>query len=239
MHTQWTTTPLDVARIRAISLDLDDTLWPVWPVIARAEAALCDWLAQHAPATVARFPDAAAHRVVVKQLWTERPDLHVDLGALRREAIRAALLQSGDDGTLAAAAFDCFYAARQRVELFDDALSTLEFLAARYPLVAVSNGNADVALTGVGAFFRAHLGAPALGFAKPDARIFHAAAQALQVAPEQVLHIGDDALLDARGALDAGLQAVWLNRQGQEWTHPGARPQAVVGDLRTLCGLLE
>jgi hypothetical protein len=26
---------LDVSRIRAITLDLDDTLWPIWPTIAR------------------------------------------------------------------------------------------------------------------------------------------------------------------------------------------------------------
>ena len=27
---------LDLSRIRAITLDLDDTLWPIWPTIARA-----------------------------------------------------------------------------------------------------------------------------------------------------------------------------------------------------------
>ena len=31
---------LDVSRIRAITLDLDDTLWPIWPAIARAEDVL-------------------------------------------------------------------------------------------------------------------------------------------------------------------------------------------------------
>lgn len=36
-------------QIRAISLDLDDTLWPIWPTIAKAEGVLLQWLAQHAP----------------------------------------------------------------------------------------------------------------------------------------------------------------------------------------------
>ena len=36
---------LDLSRIRAITLDLDDTLWPVWPTIHRAEQVLSDWLA--------------------------------------------------------------------------------------------------------------------------------------------------------------------------------------------------
>ena len=44
---------LDVKRIQAISLDLDDTLWPVWPTIERAERALHDWLQRHAPRSVA------------------------------------------------------------------------------------------------------------------------------------------------------------------------------------------
>ncbi len=42
---------LDLSRIRVVSLDLDDTLWPVAPTIAGAEAALRDWLVEHAPAT--------------------------------------------------------------------------------------------------------------------------------------------------------------------------------------------
>ena len=38
-------------QIRAISLDLDDTLWPIWPTIAKAEATLLQWLGTHAPTT--------------------------------------------------------------------------------------------------------------------------------------------------------------------------------------------
>ena len=38
---------LDPGKIKAISIDLDDTLWPIWPVIERAEKALHDWLAAH------------------------------------------------------------------------------------------------------------------------------------------------------------------------------------------------
>ena len=37
---------LDRLKVKAITLDLDDTLWPIWPTIARAEAALQDWLRQ-------------------------------------------------------------------------------------------------------------------------------------------------------------------------------------------------
>ena len=42
---------LDISRVRAISIDLDDTLWPILPIIQRAESALRQWLSTHAPQT--------------------------------------------------------------------------------------------------------------------------------------------------------------------------------------------
>lgn len=44
---------LNVARIRAISIDLDDTLWPIWPTIERAEGVLHAWLQAYARQTAA------------------------------------------------------------------------------------------------------------------------------------------------------------------------------------------
>lgn len=231
-------TSLDISRIRAITIDLDDTLWPVWPAIARAEAALAGWLAERAPATAGLYSDAQALRAIRVHMETLRPELRLDLSALRRESIRLALTQAGDDPQLAEPAFEFFFAERQRVDLFEDALETLEFLSARYPVVAVSNGNADVQRIGIGRYFRASLSATRLGVAKPDARIFHAGAQAAGVDSSEVLHVGDDALLDAQGALDAGMQAAWLNTAGAAWPHDGAPPHATVLSLTALCRLL-
>ena len=55
---------LDLAKIKAITLDLDDTLWPIWPTIERAEKALHDWLAEHAPMAAALFANPAALREI-------------------------------------------------------------------------------------------------------------------------------------------------------------------------------
>ena len=228
---------LDLSRIRAVSLDLDDTLWPIWPTIERAERALHAWLGERAPATAAMWSDAPALRRIRDELAAARPELLHDLSAVRRESIRMALGQAGDDAALADAAFEVFFAERQRVELFDDARAALDFLAARYPLVAVSNGNADLQRIGLGAYFRGALSARAFGVGKPDPRIFRAAADAAGVAPDQVLHVGDDATLDALGAMDAGLQAAWLNRGDHPWPHAG-QPHATVARLDDLCELL-
>ncbi len=226
---------LDAGRVRAITLDLDDTLWPIWPTIARAEAALAAWLLEHAPATAAKWGDPVALREVRNQMHTLRPELANDLSALRRESIRLVLQREGDDPALAEAAFEVFFAERQRVELFEDALPALEWLASRYPVVALSNGNADVHRVGLGQHFRGSLSAHVFGVGKPDARIFHAAAAAAGVPSEAVLHVGDDAHLDAVGALGAGMQVAWLNRGGHAWDHAPLQPHTTVPDLMALC----
>ena len=210
---------LDAGKISAISLDLDDTLWPIWPTIERAEKALHDWLTLHAPMTAALFSSPSALREIREEMGRARPDLKHDMSTLRRESIRLALYRAGEDPRLAEAAFEVFFAERQRVMLFEDALPALEFLSARYPLVALTNGNADLERVGLAHFFRACISAREFGVGKPDPRIFHAAAGALDVWPQQVLHIGDDATLDALGALNAGMQAAWLNRGDSPWPH--------------------
>lgn len=232
-------TALDAGRIRAITIDLDDTLWPIWPIIERAEGVLSAWLAQHAPATAAQWGDPKALREVREQMHLLRPDLAHDLSALRREAIRLVLTRAGDDPALAEAAFDVFFAERHRVELFEDALPALEWLASRYPVVALSNGNADVHRVGLGRHFRGALSAQAFGVGKPDARIFLAAAQAAGVDAAAVLHIGDDADLDVLGGLGAGMQVAWLNRAGHAWAHAPRQPHTTVTDLMALCRQLD
>jgi HAD superfamily hydrolase (TIGR01549 family) len=229
---------LDLKRISAISLDLDDTLWPVWPAIERAERVLHAWLVKEAPMTAALLVTPGMLRELREATAKERSDLAHDMSALRRESIRTALRRAGEDPALADPAFDAFFAQRQRVELYDDALPALKWLSDRYPLVAISNGNADIHLTGVGRWFRTAFNARAFGSGKPHAPIFRAAAASVGLLPRDVLHVGDDAALDVVGALNAGMQAAWLVRDERPWEH-GARPQLIVPNLHALCVALE
>ena len=229
---------LDISRIKAITLDLDDTLWPIWPTIQRAEQVLADWLAERAPGAAALFADKEARLAVRNHVVQTSPDISHDLSAIRRESIRTALHRSREDTALAEPAFDVFFAERMRVELFDDVLPALDTLAARFPIVAVSNGNADVGRVGLGQFFVHSLSASEFGVAKPDVRIFHAAAGKVGVAPADVLHVGDDAALDVLAALDAGMQTVWVNRDQHVWSH-AEQPHHTVQDLIQLAALFE
>jgi FMN hydrolase / 5-amino-6-(5-phospho-D-ribitylamino)uracil phosphatase len=229
---------LDIARIRAISIDLDDTLWPIWPTIERAEKVLHDWLVDHAPMAAALFSSPSALREIRNYMAANRPELKNDLSAVRRESIRLALYRAGENPLLADQAFEVFFAERQRVTLFDDAAPALEFLAARFPLVSISNGNADLQRVGLEPYFRASVSAREFGVGKPDPRIFHAAAGAVDVAAEDVLHVGDDATLDALGALNAGMQAAWVNRSDHLWPHE-QMPHVTITNLTELCELFE
>lgn len=60
--------------------------------------------------------------------------------------------------------------------------------------------------------FRAVVCSSEAGAAKPDARIFALACEALHSSPQQTLHAGDDRRADLDGALAAGLAALWIRR---------------------------
>lgn len=216
-----------ISDIQAISLDLDDTLWPVAPTIAGAEQDLFDWLCAHAPDTAdltrqSEIKQAICHQVVAKH----QARAH-DLGFLHREIIRESLRQAGDDPQLADAAYAVFDTARQRVTLFQGVEEALAHLAAKYRLVAISNGTADVFVTPAGPYFDAAFKAHEVGIAKPAAGIYQTAIAHLGLNANQVLHIGDDAIADAWGAREAGLQAVWVNPEGHPWAHASPQPWTV------------
>jgi putative hydrolase of the HAD superfamily len=212
-----------LARIDAITLDLDDTLWPVRPTLVAAETVLADWLRANAPATAAGTPPPAmlALRAAVA---ADHPHWAHDLSAIRLETIRRALRANGDDPALAEAAFEVFFEARHAVTLYDDVLPGLERLAARYRLVAVSNGNAELHRVGLDRFFAGSVSARLHGVAKPDPSIFRAACAAAGAAPNAVLHLGDDLDADVAGALAAGLHAGWICRP--DGAHARAAPRA-------------
>ncbi|VBB15976.1 HAD family hydrolase [Burkholderia stabilis] len=230
-----------LAKVSALSFDLDDTLWPFGPSVERAEAALRAWLIEHAPNTASVLPEQQALSDLREGYERLRPDLASDYRALRLGSIRLALARANEDVTLTERAYEVFYAARNRVEFYEDALPALAWLSARFPLIAVTNGNADLRLTGGGEFFRATLSAHAFGTAKPEPGIFHAAAKALDVQPAELLHVGDDYHLDIVGALNAGLQAAWVVRDTHpevERGAPAATPHLMLRDLSMLCRAL-
>ncbi|MGY6520059.1 MAG: HAD family hydrolase [Lysobacteraceae bacterium] len=223
---------------RAITLDLDDTLWPVLPVIERAEQALQDWLHEHAPRTARRFP-IQAMRALRERVAHERRDLAHDYTEQRRISLRMALEAGGEDTALVDPAFEVFIDARNRVELFPDVPEALARIARRVPVAGLTNGNADLARIGLDRHFAFNLAAREHGEAKPEPGIFLAACQRLSLPPEQVLHVGDHPEFDVLGARRAGLMSCWMNRVGGDWPSTDHHPHIEVDDLAALADWLD
>ena len=218
---------------KAVTLDLDDTLWPVWPTIRGAEAAANAWFADHAP-SVLEVWNGDARMALRQRIVAAHPHQAHDLGFIRREMFRQMLDDCGHDPSHTETVYAIFMAARQRVTLYDGAAEALARLAARYPIVAISNGNADLRAIGLDAYFRGALSASDFGAAKPDPGIFHAACAALELPPSTVLHIGDDPHTDVIGARRAGLRAGWVNAAGEPWTHQDHAPEIEAASFAAL-----
>jgi HAD superfamily hydrolase (TIGR01509 family) len=215
-----------------LSFDLDDTLWPVEPVILAAEAAMLAWLREYHPLIMHR-QDRESLRAMRVRIAQQFPDRSHDMTFLRHRALAEMFAAAGQPAAHADEAFEVFFAARNRVTLYDEVEDSLERLSERYRLFALSNGNADLKRCGIAQWFEGHITAISAGAAKPDIRIFTHLLDAAGVEAGQVLHIGDDPHLDVMGATQAGMQAVWLNRDAKSW------PAQLPPPARTILSLEE
>lgn len=219
---------------RVISLDLDDTLWPIAPVISVAEAELMAWLRARHPQVVDGH-DVNSMRELRLSVAARFPDRSHDMTFLRRQALAEQFAASGQPLSDACVeeAMEVFFLGRNRVQFYDDVLPALVRLRRKYRLFAVSNGNASLKRCGIEDLFDGHVTAAGVGAAKPDARIFAHLLREARVEAVEVLHIGDDPLADVVGATQAGMQAVWLNRDAKIWPSQFSPP------LRTVATLAE
>jgi putative hydrolase of the HAD superfamily len=213
-----------------LSFDLDDTLWPVGPVIAAAESAMLSWLRAHYPSTVSGH-DIESLRALRAGVSERFPERGHDLTFLRHRTLKDLFAAAELEERLADEALEIFFAARNRVEFYGDVRPSLIRLRSRYRLFALSNGNADLQRCGIADLFSGHVTASAAGAAKPDARIFAHLLEMAGVEAHQVMHIGDDPLADVVGAAQAGMQAVWLNRDAREWPKGLAAPPRTISTL--------
>jgi putative hydrolase of the HAD superfamily len=219
-----------VQRLKVISFDLDDTLWPVGPVIMRAEQAMVRFLDERYPRVTAAY-DLEALRAVRVRIALEHPRMRHDFTFLRLAALRFHAREAGYPDAMAEEAFEVFYRARNEEELYEDVRPALARLGVRFKLFTVSNGNADLAAVGIADFFRGRIAARDAGALKPDPRIFQRLIELSGVAPEEILHVGDDPDADIDGARNAGIEVAWINRTGVAW--PGDRPRPALS-VRTL-----
>ena len=202
-----------LSPIKALSFDLDDTLYPNSDVISKAELAMQRRLRQVLGDVGYNQPDYWWQQR--KVLAAVQPDIRHDVSRWRLLALEHGLTSQGisscEAAELAELAMSAFLTARTDVQLAANIRPLLEQLASRYPLVAITNGNADIQQMGIGDLFQFALRAGPDGRMKPYPDLFLNAARRLQVEPCEIMHIGDHSKSDVLGALTAGCQSAWLN----------------------------
>ncbi len=129
-----------VRSIRAITLDLDDTLWPCEPTLLRAERVTLDWLTERAPGVIAPW---SVERLRERRMaiHAARPELRYDFRTVRRLALEGIFREGGADEAQASpiieGSLDVYMTARNEVELYPEVRACLERLSTRGVLASV------------------------------------------------------------------------------------------------------
>ncbi len=229
--------------IRAVVWDVDDTLFDY---TTADRVGMRDHLA--AEGRLDRYgtaEQALAHwRRVTDQQWARFSAGETTFEGQRRERVRVFL-----DEPLTDAEADAWFQRYVRHyeaawALFPDVLPVLDALSASHRHAVLSNSSLAVQdhklrVLGVHDRFETILCAAELGVSKPAAAAFLAACDALGLAPHEVAYVGDHPEIDGRGAADAGLLSVWIDRGGvyaDAGTFRGPRRIASLAELPAILG---
>jgi putative hydrolase of the HAD superfamily len=133
---------------------------------------------------------------------------------------------------------------RSHIPLLDEQTIVLlkNFETADIPWGIVTNGSPTqlkkierVGLTGA----KCVMVSAILGIRKPEAGIFLAAAEGLEVEPGRILFVGDNVEADILGAANVGMKTAWMHR-GREWpvNEAGIEPDLVIDHVAEARGMI-
>jgi putative hydrolase of the HAD superfamily len=207
-----------LSAIKAISFDLDDTLYANGPIMVSAEKKMQQYFTEHfsKPLTAKFWQPFRAQAIKAK------PIIGHDVVALRLESYFLGCCSLGFSNEQAIKhaqqAMNHFSKVRSDFSLPEHTHQLLAQLKQRLPLVAITNGNVDTKAIGIDHHFN-HVYYAVNGIKqKPHKEMFDHACQQLNIRHNQLLHVGDCGHADIQGAINAGCQAAWLDNSG-----PGKR----------------
>ena len=152
--------------IRTITLDLDDTLWEIHPLIRRAETALYEWLGANYP-RITEMHSRDDMWEIRKQVGTEFADRAHDLTFMRRMVLSRVGIAAGYGTDFVDDAFEVFDEIRNSPDIFPEVVPALESMRKDHKLIAVTNGNAKLDRIGIDHLFDDVITAATAGAAKP------------------------------------------------------------------------
>ncbi|PCK30079.1 HAD-IA family hydrolase [Pseudoalteromonas piscicida] len=211
-----------IANIKAISFDLDDTLYDNRPIIIAAVEAM--------NAHLSTIPEWQAkggsywlecRNAVLKQ----NSKLAEDVTRWRQVALEWGFSTLGFNTARskqeAQRAYQAFADARSNITVSDAVIKLLAQLRQQYHIIAITNGNVEVEKFNLRDSFDLVLRAGIDGRAKPHPELYHLACQHFDITPSQLLHVGDSLDTDVQGAHRAGCASVWLRNDFAQYQYKG------------------
>lgn len=230
--------------IKAMTFDLDDTLYDNRPVIRKVEQQIQAWVHKHHPISATK--DRRWWHDLKRSLAQEDPWLPNDVTLWRFRQIERGLsilgYQPKQAQQAASDTIEQVLQLRSNFTVPEESHRVMANLASRLPLVAITNGNVDVEKIGLADYFSLVLKAGPDGYAKPHGQLFTKAQSYLSVPAENILHVGDHLISDVAGAKLSGYQACWYNDQQTnlyQATKARVLPDVEVNRLRELLVLSE
>lgn len=205
---------------KLITFDLDNTLWPVDDVIRAAEKASNTWLQQEHPKLFEELSKEEIKKIRMKT-YTDNSHLRHDLSALRTLSLKQLFLtidyEEAHAQEQAEEGFKVFHHARNKVEFYPDAISSLRELTQSFVLGALTNGNASLEKIGVRDLFQFHLSSENVGHSKPHPAMFEKALILSNASAAESIHVGDHPEQDIMAAKTLGFTTIWINHEKEEW----------------------
>lgn len=226
---------------KAISFDLDDTLYDNHPIIENAELSILAYLNKNFPelAELTRKQWLLYKDLEIKQF----PELAHDVSLARQQTLTRVMTIYGIPQfkaiEYAKQVFTEFIKLRSAFIVPPESIQLLEKIGKKYPVIAITNGNVDEFQIQLDDKFEFVLKAGSGFKSKPQGDLFIEAARRLNIEVADILHIGDHLISDVYGAQNNGAQAVWFNPHRQSLTGANLLPTVEISRLDNLYKLLQ
>jgi FMN phosphatase YigB (HAD superfamily) len=131
-------------------------------------------------------------------------------------------------------------------EVRPETIAVLEWAEPRFRRAMISNFDYAPALYGaldrfgIRSAFETISVSEEVGWRKPHRIIFDRTLERLRISPPEALFIGDQLYVDVYGAVNSGIDVVWIETERQDWLKPGLpEPTYIVRSIDEIIEILE
>jgi 2-haloacid dehalogenase len=158
-------------------------------------------------------------------------DVYQPFYELNRLALDYALKYYGID--LSTEEREKIHSVYHEIDVFDDIYPGMQKLSeAGYDLWVISNGNPEmldslVEIANISELIKDCISADEIERYKPDPNLYRHAAGRTGTPIDEILHV-TAGWIDVMGAMNAGMQSAWVNRQDKPWETFGDNPNLTI-----------